>query len=60
HVALSKLHMACREKGIQGFLSPIRYRVDIQKQSLSDTIRELLSAITPELKEKVEEKVKDE
>ena len=60
HVALSKLHMACREKGIQGFLSPIRYRVDIQKQSLADTIRELLTAIAPELNKKVEKKVKDE
>ncbi|MGF1513496.1 MAG: alpha/beta hydrolase [Elainellaceae cyanobacterium] len=55
HVALSKFHMACREKGIQGFLSPIRYRVDIQKQSLSDTIQELLKAIAPAPVNKVED-----
>ncbi|MGF1537574.1 MAG: alpha/beta hydrolase [Elainellaceae cyanobacterium] len=55
HVALSKFHMACREKGIQGFLSPIRYRVDIQKQSLADTIQELLQAITPTPVNKVED-----
>ncbi|MEO0408284.1 MAG: alpha/beta hydrolase [Cyanobacteria bacterium P01_A01_bin.135] len=57
HVALSKLHMACRDKGIQGFLSPIRYRVDIQKQSLTDAMKELLQAISQPLEEKVEEKV---
>ena len=59
HVALSKFHMACRDRGIQGFLSPIRYRVDIQRQSLSDTIKELLVAIARPLEDKVEQKVKD-
>lgn len=50
HVALSKLHVKCEGMGIQGFLSPIRYRVDIQGQSLPDTIQELLAAITIEPK----------
>ncbi len=58
--ALSKFDAACQEKGIQGFLSPIRYRVDIQKHKLSETIRELLVAIAPPLEKKVEEKVKEE
>ncbi|MEB3213366.1 MAG: alpha/beta hydrolase [Leptolyngbyaceae bacterium] len=48
HVALSKLHLKCRDMGIQGFLSPIRYRVDIQERPLSETIQELLNAIADE------------
>lgn len=46
HVALSKLHFRCQENGIQGFLSPIRYRVDIQERPLSESIEELLTAIS--------------
>jgi Alpha/beta hydrolase of unknown function (DUF900) len=49
HVALSKLHMQCREKGIQAFLSPIRYRVDIQGHSLQDTQGKMLEAMQQEV-----------
>lgn len=45
HVALSQLHLTLEEKGIQGFLSPIRYRVDIQGGSLEGTMTDLMDAI---------------
>lgn len=45
HVALSQLHLACQDKGIQGYLSPFRYRVDIQGDNLEGTMREMLHAI---------------
>jgi pimeloyl-ACP methyl ester carboxylesterase len=45
HAALSKLHMQCRHRGVQGFLSPIRYRVDIQGYNLQDTQHQMLEAI---------------
>ena len=45
HVALSKLHMQCRELGIQSFLSPIRYCVNIQDEDISDNKQKLLQAI---------------
>jgi pimeloyl-ACP methyl ester carboxylesterase len=45
-VALSKLHLMCREKGIQGHLSPFRYRVDIQGGSLEGTKTDMLEAIS--------------
>lgn len=48
HVALSKLHVQCRELGIQSFLSPIRYRVNIQGESLIDDKQDLLQAIDQE------------
>ncbi|MEA5464188.1 alpha/beta hydrolase [Leptothoe sp. PORK10 BA2] len=48
HVALSKLHMRCQELGIQSFLSPIRYRVNIQGQNISDNKQELLEVIDQE------------
>ncbi|HIK46197.1 MAG TPA: alpha/beta hydrolase [Leptolyngbyaceae cyanobacterium M65_K2018_010] len=45
HVALSQFHLACQAKQIQGFLSPFRYRVDIQGGSLEGTMKDLLDAI---------------
>jgi hypothetical protein len=45
HVALSKLHLECQTKQIQGFLSPFRYRVDVQGGSLEGAKIELLDAI---------------
>ena len=47
HVALSKLHMQCRALGIQSFLSPIRYRVNIQGENIKENKQELLEAINP-------------
>jgi len=44
-VALSKLHLHCREKGIQGHLSPFRYRIDIQGGSPEGTKSEMLNAL---------------
>ena len=48
HVALSKLHMRCRDLGIQSFLSPIRYRVNIQGEGIAHNKQELLQAIDQE------------
>lgn len=48
HVALSKLHMQCRDLGIQSFLSPIRYRVNIQGENIIHNKQELLQAIDQE------------
>jgi hypothetical protein len=44
-VALTQLHLACQARQIQGFLSPLRYRVDIQRASLEHTRENLLEAI---------------
>jgi hypothetical protein len=44
-VALSQLHVACQEKGIQGYLSPFRYRVDIQGENLEETMEKMLQVI---------------
>lgn len=44
-VALSKLHMRCQELGIQGFLSPMRYQVDIQGQDIAAHRHQFLEAI---------------
>lgn len=44
-VALSQFHQACQEKGIQGYLSPFRYRVDIQGSSLEGTRMDMLRAM---------------
>lgn len=45
HVALSRLHLLCQEKQIQGFLSPFRYRVNIQGSSLEGTKQDMLEAL---------------
>ncbi|MGF1570519.1 MAG: alpha/beta hydrolase [Nodosilinea sp.] len=47
HVALSQLHLECQGKQIQGFLSPFRYRVNIQGGSLTGTKIQMLKAIQP-------------
>ncbi len=44
-VALTQLHLTCKAKQIQGFLSPFRYRVDIQGASLEETRGDMLEAI---------------
>ncbi|MFM7325206.1 MAG: alpha/beta hydrolase [Nodosilinea sp.] len=44
-VALTQLHLACQALQIQGFLSPFRYRVDIQRANLEHTRENLLEAI---------------
>lgn len=44
-VALSTLHTECGQKQIQVFLSPFRYRVDIQGGSLEGTKQDMLAAI---------------
>lgn len=48
HVGLSILHMKCQKLGIQSFLSPIRYRVNIQGENITDNKQELLAAIDKE------------
>jgi hypothetical protein len=48
HVALSKLHMQCRMLGIQSFLSPMRYRVNIQGENITHNKQELIQAIDQE------------
>ena len=48
HVALSKLHMQCRQLGIQSFLSPIRYCVNIQGEDITGNKQQLLQAIDQE------------
>ncbi|NJL46157.1 MAG: hypothetical protein HC922_11535 [Leptolyngbyaceae cyanobacterium SM2_3_12] len=45
HVALSHLHLECQHKRIQGFLSPFRYRVNIQGGSPTGAKNEMLKAI---------------
>ncbi|MEM7066106.1 MAG: alpha/beta hydrolase [Cyanobacteria bacterium P01_B01_bin.77] len=45
HVALSKLHMRCRDLGIQSFLSPVRYRVNIKGENITHNKQELIEAI---------------
>lgn len=44
-VALSQLHVDCEKKGIQGYLSPFRYRVDIQGGNREGEMKEMLHAI---------------
>lgn len=44
-VALSQLHLACQSRSIQGHLSPISYRVNIQGGNLEGTKAEMLEAI---------------
>ncbi|MGD1853240.1 MAG: alpha/beta hydrolase [Leptolyngbyaceae cyanobacterium] len=48
HVALSKLHMRCRDLGIQSFLSPFRYRVNIKEENIHHKKQELIQAIDQE------------
>jgi hypothetical protein len=55
HTALSQLHLTCREKQIQCFLSPFRYRVSIQNGSLQGTKQEMLEAIEVEDVEKLKQ-----
>ena len=45
HTALSKLDQRCRELGIQGFLSPMRYRVNILGKDVTDDKQKLLEVI---------------
>jgi hypothetical protein len=47
-VALSQLHMQCRDLKIQGYLSPIHYRVSIQGGNVEGTKTEMLHAIEQE------------
>ncbi|MBE9065235.1 alpha/beta hydrolase [Leptolyngbya cf. ectocarpi LEGE 11479] len=51
HVALSKLHMRCRDLGIQSFLSPFRYRVNIKGENITHNKQELIEAIDQEASE---------
>lgn len=51
HVALSKLHMRCRDLGIQSFLSPVRYRVNIKGENITHNKQELIEAIDQEASE---------
>ncbi len=44
-VALSQFHLACHAKHIQGYLSPFRYRVDIQGGNLQGALKDMLRAI---------------
>lgn len=44
-MALSQLHVDCQAKGIQGYLSPFRYRVDIQGGNLEGSLKDMLRAI---------------
>lgn len=44
-VALSQLHLGCQSHSIQGYLSPVSYRVNIQGGNLVGTKAEMLEAI---------------
>jgi hypothetical protein len=44
-VALSQLHLQCQQLKIQGYLSPMRYRVSIQNGSVDGTKTEMLDAM---------------
>ncbi|MBE9107832.1 alpha/beta hydrolase [Nodosilinea sp. LEGE 07298] len=44
-VALSQLHLDCQKLKIQGYLSPMRYRVSIQGGSVDGTKTEMLDAM---------------
>ncbi|MGB3200308.1 MAG: alpha/beta hydrolase, partial [Nodosilinea sp.] len=46
-VALSQLHLDCQTLKIQGYLSPMRYRVSIQGGSVDGTKTEMLDAMSP-------------
>ena len=54
HVGLSKLHIQCQQLGIQSFLSPIRYRVNIQGENITDNKQELLAAIDQDSTERLQ------
>ena len=43
--ALGKLHAHCMEKGIQVYLSPLRYRVDVQKANIRAAKAEMLTVV---------------
>jgi hypothetical protein len=45
-VALSQFHLECQRLGIQGYLSPLNYRVNIQGGSIEGAKTELLDAIS--------------
>ncbi|MGG6241244.1 alpha/beta hydrolase [Nodosilinea sp. AN01ver1] len=45
-VALSQLHLNCQKLKIQGYLSPMRYRVSIQGGSVDGTKTEMLDAMS--------------
>ncbi|MGB3309898.1 MAG: alpha/beta hydrolase [Nodosilinea sp.] len=45
-VALSQLHLDCQKFKIQGYLSPMRYRVSIQGGSVNGTKTEMLDAMS--------------
>ncbi|MEM9212940.1 MAG: alpha/beta hydrolase [Cyanobacteria bacterium P01_F01_bin.150] len=44
-VALTKLHQTCQEKGIQLFLSPLRYRANIQGMPVNSEKAEIIADI---------------
>ena len=45
HDALKALHQTCMNKGIQAYLSPLRYRVDVQKANVRDAKSEMLEVV---------------
>lgn len=45
YAALEKLHERCMEKGIQVYLSPLRYRVDVQGANVRDAKSEMLEVV---------------
>jgi len=45
HEALEQLHGLCTEKGIQVYLSPLRYRVDVQGANVRDAKSEMLEVV---------------
>ncbi|HEY9880273.1 MAG TPA: alpha/beta hydrolase [Leptolyngbyaceae cyanobacterium] len=49
HAVLSQLHEQFKQKGIQGFLSPMRYRVDIQGQHVKEAKKDMLKATNEEV-----------
>lgn len=49
HTVLSRLHEQFKQKGIQGFLSPMRYRVDIQGQHVKEAKKDMLKATSEEV-----------
>ncbi|HEY9761543.1 MAG TPA: alpha/beta hydrolase [Trichocoleus sp.] len=49
HAALNRLHEQFQQKGIQGFLSPMRYSVDIEGQSVTVAKQDMFKATNEEL-----------
>ncbi|MFK8181946.1 MAG: alpha/beta hydrolase [Phormidesmis sp.] len=45
HEALAALHERCMEKGIQVYLSPLRYRVDVQGANVREAKSEMLAVV---------------